>query len=138
VNPLVTLLLAAGQKAVPERAPESSAHELWVWIESNSSVVYPAIAIVIVGLIVAALMASWKSDELNAEQRGQLKMKIMQIMRRRISGVNAQQVAAELQIDVSIAAKLLSELAEEGLVAAAAQSSNAPQQYRIRGSGGMD
>jgi hypothetical protein len=129
--PVLSAILLAGPKG------DSTAHELWLWIEQNSAVVYPAIAIVIVGLIVGALMASWKSDEMNAEQRGQLKMKIMQIMRRRISGVSAQIVAAELQIDISVAAKLLNELAEEGLVAGGQGSGSAPVQYRIRGSGSV-
>ncbi len=103
---------------------------LWEWIERHASFVYPAIAILIVGLIVGALLASWKADDVTAEKRGELKMRIMQIMRRRISGVAADTIAAELQIDLMLAARLLTELDQEGLVSASGQQ---PVQYRLRG-----
>lgn len=120
------LLLAAPRT----RGSEPGPHQLWEWIEAHASFVYPALAILIIGLIVGALLATWKSDDLDAEARGKLKMKIVQLVRRRVSGISAEQVAAEMQIDIMRAARLLGELDEEGLVSS---SGGRPVQYRIRG-----
>lgn len=120
------VVLAAGKNPLPDAA------QLWKWIEDNGSIVYPALALVIIGLIAGALFASWRADELEGERKGELKMKILQVMRRRISGVSVEQIAAELQIDVLVAAKLLSELDEEGVVAATRTAGSTPSQYRLR------
>lgn len=120
------LLLAASSNGPLDVA------RLWRWIESNGTIVYPALALVIIGLIAGALFASWRADELEGERRGELKMKILQVMRRRISGVSAEQIGAELQIDVLLAAKLLNELDQEGAVASARGAGSVPTQYRLR------
>lgn len=117
---------AAPQRSLPEAA------QLWQWIEEHGAIVYPALALIIIGLIAGALFASWRADELEGERKGELKMKILQVMRRRISGVSAEQVAAELQIDVLVSARLLTELDAEGVVAAAPGAGSAPTQYRLR------
>lgn len=117
---------AAPQKSLPEAA------QLWQWIEEHGAIVYPALALIIIGLIAGALFASWRADELEGERKGELKMKILQVMRRRISGVSAEQVAAELQIDVLVAAKLLTELDSEKVVAAAPGAGSSPTLYRMR------
>jgi hypothetical protein len=127
VTPLISSLALL---AAPRGPPDGGPHQLWEWIEAHSSIVYPALAVLIIGLIVGALLASWKSDELNAESRGKLKMEILALIRRRVSGVSAETVAAAVQIDLMLAARLLAELDEEGLVSA---SGRAPIQYRIRG-----
>lgn len=110
-------------------------HSLWEWIEANGRFTYPAVAVVVIGLMVWALLAGFRTDRLNAEQRGALKMRIVQLMRRRVSGVSAEAVSAELQIEILVAARLLSELAEEGLIDASSlrASPGAAIQYRIRG-----
>lgn len=110
-------------------------HSLWEWIEANGSITYPAVAVVVIGLMVWALLAGFRTDRLNAEQRGALKMRIVQLMRRRVSGVSAEAVSAELQIDLLVAARLLAELAEEGLIDASTvrATPGAAIQYRIRG-----
>lgn len=123
---LSSLLLAQTAR----RRFDSGVHAIWEWMEVNATVVYPAIALGIIALIIGALFASWRSDELNAEQRGELKDRMLKLMRRRISGVSAEVVAAEMQIDTLTAGRLLSELVDQGLVSA---SNSSPVHYRIRG-----
>lgn len=122
-----SIVLAAGRNPL-----DDGLAQLWKWMEANGTIVYPAIALIIIGLIAGALFASWRADELAGEQRGELKMRILQVMRRRISGVSAEQVAAELQIETILAAKLLDELEKDGTVSAARGGTLV--QYRIRSS----
>jgi hypothetical protein len=120
--------------AARQQADEVGIHSIWEWIEGHSLVAYPVMALSILLLIGGALVASWRSQAMSAEQKSQLKGKIMAIMRRRVSGVSPEAVAAELQIEVLAAASLLNELAEEGVVATA-QSGSATDaaRYRIKG-----
>jgi hypothetical protein len=123
---MIAVLLAQAAR----RRFDSGVHDIWEWMEANATFVYPAIAIGIIALVLGALLASWRSDELDAEQRGALKDAMLKLMRRRISGVSAESVGAELQIDTVLASTLLAELVEQGL---AAPSGTAPVHYRIRG-----
>lgn len=126
---LATLLLAQAA-----RPADFGAHTLWDWVEAHASIVYPALAIGVIGLIVWALLTGFKAERLNFEQKSRLKTHIIQLMQRRISGVSAEAVAAELQIDLLTAASLLNELAQEGVVDASARAiADAPIHYRIRG-----
>jgi uncharacterized protein (DUF2267 family) len=81
------------------------------------------------------MVSNARAQEVSAEHRGQLKMQIMGIMRRRISGVSADTVAADLHIDLLLAAQLLADLASEGLVAeSVAPDDHTSTRYRLRGS----
>ena len=116
------------------KAEDTGIHTLWEWMEENSLFTYPAIALSIIALIGGALIASWRSQAMSAEQKSVLKGKIMAIMRRRVSGVSPEAIAAELQIDVMTSAKLLSELTEEGVIAAShGGSSTDTARYRLKG-----
>jgi hypothetical protein len=115
-------------------ASEFGIHTLWEWIEQNASIVYPAVALGIIALIIGGLFASWRGEDLDAAQKIELKSKIIQLVRRRVSGVSADMVAAELQLDLHVAAKLLQDLEEEGLVSSTTgRGPSVPVQYRIRG-----
>jgi len=123
--PTASLVTAQARK----RADETGVHDVWDWMEANATIVYPIVALVIVGLILGALFASWRGEELDAEHKAELKEELLALLRRRVSGVSADAAAAELQVDVLIAARLLNELVDAEL-AAATQSQ--PVQYRLR------
>lgn len=106
------LVLAAAHPDDVDRQAAS----LWEWIEAHGTVVYPIIALMVIGLIAGAMISSARANSVTSEQRGLLKMQIMGVMRRRISGVSAEQVSNDLRIDVLLAAKLLAELESEGML----------------------
>jgi hypothetical protein len=132
---MVFALLLAVKSAAPTE-PESGLHVVWEWIEANAAFTYPGIALLVIGLIAAAMISSARADTMTAERRGQIKMQIMGVMRRRVSGVSAEAVAQDLQIDVLLASQLLSDLAAEGLIAEALGGADgAAARYRLRASG---
>ena len=57
---------------------------------------------------------------MTAEQRAELKTRIMGVMRRRASGVSADLVAAELQVDLMVAERMLREMVDEGMLGTSA------------------
>ena len=127
-----SILLAAKARPVDDGF---RIRHIWEWIENNAWFTYPGLALLVIGLIAAALVSSARQEEVSAERRGHLKMLIMGVMRRRVSGVTAETVAADLKIDLILAGKLLAELAQEGVIAASAAAPNetAGARYRLRG-----
>lgn len=124
-------VLAAERAGNPD--PEANASALWEWIENHGTVVYPAIVLLVIGLIASAMVSSARQNEISAERRGQLKMQIMGVMRRRISGISGEHVASDLGIDLMLAVQLLSELSSEGLIAVAGGEEGKDIRYRLKG-----
>jgi hypothetical protein len=113
--------------------PDSGIHLIWEWIEDHAWFTYPAVAVLVIGLIAGAMVSNARAQEVSAEHRGHLKMQIMGVMRRRISGVSAEAVAADLQIDIMLAAQLLADLAAEGLVSESVNpDDHTSTRYRLR------
>src|ERR1700722_16586564 len=102
---LHTLLAAK----VTQPDPEPEYHLVWQWIEEHGWFAYPAFAMLVIGLIAAAMVSSARTEELTAERRGQIKMEMMGVFRRRISGVSAGDMSTEMKIDLMMAATLLAE-----------------------------
>jgi hypothetical protein len=113
--------------------PDGDSAAVWDWIENHGTIVYPAIVLLVIGLIAAAMVSNARQNEISAERRGQLKMQIMGVMRRRISGISGEHVASDLGIDLMLAVQLLSELASEGLIAVAGGEDGKDIRYRLRG-----
>lgn len=124
---LSVALLAAKTRVPKEDEPQI--HLIWEWIEDNAWVTYPAMALLVIGLIAAAMVSSARAQVMSAERRGQLKMQIMGVMRRKVSGVSADSIAADLKIDLMLAATLLSELTKEGMLS----SDDTGARFRLRG-----
>jgi hypothetical protein len=139
-TPAFQVLSAVFFVAVKSRPPpeeETKIHLLWEWIEDNAWVSYPVIALVVIGLIAGAMISTARQQVMSAERRGQLKMQIMGVMRRRVSGVSAEAIAADLKIDLMLAAKLLVELTDEGMLSRSMTTADdAGARYRLRASGG--
>jgi ABC-type phosphate transport system auxiliary subunit len=119
---------------IPRGKPEPGIDSLWEWIERHAIFVVPIVVLLMILLIAGTMTAAWRAEEMTAEQRAALKAKIMGVMRRRASGVSAELVAAELQIDLMVADKMLRQMVDEGLLGISPNlSATDPTRYRIRG-----
>ncbi len=77
------------------------------------------------------MISSVRAEAVSAERRGQLKMEIMGVMRRRLSGISAEHVSKDLKVDIMTAAQLLAEMSEEGLIYPQPEA-NTGLRYRLR------
>jgi len=87
---------------------------------------YVVLAVVVVALVAFAVLATGSADEAGRRRDRQRKQAILVLIRLRVT-LTPEQVAAEHQLDLMHANRLLEELEREGLVAATGRT---PVQYR--------
>ena len=119
-------------EAARPRGADAPPEGIWGVLEANPVPTIGIVALVIGTLIVMAVLNGAKSAELSAAQRSELKQRVMQMVRRRMSGVTAVQVAEELQLEVSASGLLLNELTEDGFLLKSEGTGSAPAHFRLR------
>jgi hypothetical protein len=95
-------------------------------LAEHGTLLYVALAIVVVGLVALTAAATGQADEAGRRRDRQRKQAILTLVRQRAT-LTPEQVAAEQQLDLMHAARLLAELEREGLVTS---SGREPVQYR--------
>jgi hypothetical protein len=107
-------------------------HALWEWVEAHGAIVYPAIAAVVIGLLVFSVLRGWKAVELTAAEKRKLKEDVLRLMRKLPAGVSAETVARELDVDVFHAATVLHEMENDGVIQESTMTSGVTA-YRLKG-----
>ena len=64
-------------------------------LEQNSHIIYPALAILVLVLIVAGILQAWKTQDLDGLQKAELKKEIVVHLRQEIGGAPAEQLARQ-------------------------------------------
>ena len=99
--------------ARPVQEPETDYLEL---LERNSHVVYPALAVLVVALLVVGILEAWRSQDLDGLQKVELKREIILELRRQIGGASAETLARAIGLESFKTVKLLEELQRDGIV----------------------
>ena len=86
------------------------------WLESNSHLVYPALAVLVVVLIVVGILQAWKTDELQGVVKAQAKREIVMQLRREMYGLSAERLKRMTGLEMLKLEKLLQEMQEEGIL----------------------
>ncbi|MFM2153290.1 MAG: hypothetical protein RL199_1725 [Pseudomonadota bacterium] len=105
---------------------QASAGDLTALLAEHGTVLYVALAVLVVGLVALTAAATNQADEAGQRRDRQRKQAILMLVRQRAT-LTPEQVAAEQQLDLMHAARLLVELEREGLVTS---SGREPVQYR--------
>ncbi len=109
---LGSLALALAGRA-PAQEPETDYLEL---LERNSHIVYPALAVLVVLLLVLGILEAWRSQDLDGLQKVELKREIILELRRQIGGASAETLARAIGLESFKTVKLLEELQRDGIV----------------------
>lgn len=102
------------------------------WLENNSHVVYPALAVAVVALIAFGIIGAWRSEDVDGIQKAELKREIIRQLRREVYGLTAVRLATILNVPGGRMLKLLEEMAEEGIVESRTDTSRVTT-WRMRG-----
>lgn len=104
-------LAFAGRAPPPE--PETDYLAL---LERNSHIIYPALAVLVVALLVLGILEAWRSQDLDGLQKVELKREIILELRRQIGGASAETLARAIGLESFKTVKLLEELQRDGIV----------------------
>ena len=117
---LLALALAAAPRGFRPRthkphAPEEedSGRRIWALIEDHGDIVFPVLALIVLGLIFLGIRRGMKSSTAEMQEKQARKDSIVRMMRTKLL-VSPDAVASELNVDRFVASALLDELVKEG------------------------
>ncbi len=107
-----------GEKSPPKyRKPVSALSDSGSeFLENNQRVIYPAIAVLVLLIIAIAVLAAWRSDDLNGVQKAELKREIIRELRREVHGTTADRLAQAVGTRSFRLLKVLEEMQDEGIL----------------------
>ena len=85
-------------------------------LEQNTHIVYPALAILVLVLLVAGILQAWRTQDLDGLQKAELKREVILVLRRETHGVEAELLGKEVGMAVLRLVKILEELQTDGIV----------------------
>ncbi len=103
----------------------------WDFIEQNSRILLPLLALLMVVLLVASVINAWKTPEIAGAEKARLKGEIIRTLRSHIGWMTAQEVAEKLDIETHTAASLMDEMKRDGVLVSGTIESHI--HYRVRG-----
>ena len=104
------------------------------WLERNSHIVYPALAVLVVLLLVLGILEAWRSQDLDGLQKVELKREIILELRRQAGGASAETLAKAIGLESFKTVKLLEELQRDGIVVSHTNTARLTL-WRIKGAG---
>lgn len=115
----------------PHPPADDDAHQIWFWIDDHGDIVYPVVAIVVIGLVALGIRRGMKSNVAQLQQKQEQKDAIVRMMRAKLL-VSAEAVSMDLRIDHFAASALLDELVREGKLVEQ-KSTGGVANYRLKG-----
>ena len=106
-------LLPAEHYVKPDGAANPAYFEL---LEQNTHIIYPALAILVLVLLVAGILQAWRTQDLDGLQKAELKRALILVLRRDTHGAPVEVLAKEVGFASLKLVKLLEELQRDGIV----------------------
>lgn len=104
-----------GQPPPYARPVSATRPRYFEWLESNTQVIYPALAILVISLIALAVISALRTEDMDALQKAELTREIVQQLRREIHGVTVNQLAKTLGVPRLKVGRLLEDLQTQGI-----------------------
>ncbi|MBJ6761071.1 hypothetical protein DRW03_31230 [Corallococcus sp. H22C18031201] len=102
------------------------------FLEQNSHIIYPAIAVLTLVIIAAGILQAWRTQDLDGLQKNQFKKAIVNELRRNISGLPGDVLAKAVGLDRLKTNRLLEQMQQEGMVLSHTNSQRLTV-WRVRG-----
>jgi predicted transcriptional regulator len=85
-------------------------------LERNSHIVYPALAVITLGLVSAGVLQSLRSQKVDGATISRYKQTIVDALRRQPVGLPATALAGELGLDTHKTVRLLEQMQQDGVL----------------------
>ncbi len=101
------------------------------FLAQHKHIIYPVLALLVIVLLIAAVANAWKTPEIAGAEKARLKGEIIRFMRKHIGWATAAEVGKGLEVETQVAATLMQEMKEDGLLVTAMMDSLL--HYRLKG-----
>lgn len=105
-------------------------------LEQNSHIIYPALAILVLVLIVAGILQAWKTQDLDGLQKAELKKEIVVHLRQEVGGAPAEQLARRVGVAPIKLMKVLEEMQKDNILSSHTNTDRLTI-WRLKGVGGV-
>ncbi len=135
-NGAVLLLLAQViPPLIPQKHVGATTPPYIELLEQNSHIIYPALAVLVLVLLVAGILQAWKTQDLDGLQKAELKREIVVHLRQEIGGAPAEQLARQVGITSIKLVRLLEEMQNDGILSSHTNTQRLTI-WRLKGVGG--
>ncbi len=110
---------------------DDPAQQAWYWIDDHGDVLYPIVALVVIGLVVLGVRRGMSTNVAQLQKKQEQKDAIVRMMRQTLL-VSAEAVSTSLRIDHFAASALLDDLVREGKLVEQ-KSVGGVANYRLKG-----
>ncbi len=101
-------------------------------LEENTNILYPAIAVLVVGLIAFGVIAAWRTEDVDVIQKAEMKREIIREMRRQVHGLTVEQLARLTSLPPLKLVRILEEMQEQGITESRTDTSRVTT-WRLKG-----
>ena len=105
-----------GARVGPEQPAASTNNKYFEWLETHTHIVYPAIAILVLGLMAFAILSTWKSTGMDIDTKMKLKKAIVSELRLAMGGLSAEHLGKTIGLSGLKTVKLLEEMQRDGIL----------------------
>lgn len=132
---LLAQLPIPGMDRGPEKPASSVDPNYFELLERNSHIVYPALAVVVLGLITAAILQASKAQDMDGAVKVEFKRLIVDELRRYPAGLETPALAAATGLDRSKLVRLLDQMQQDGVLISHTTTQRQTV-WRVKGVGG--
>lgn len=116
---MLSALLFLAQIQVPEEArPAPAGSPSYIeFLEENSHIIYPVLAVLVLALIVIGVLQAWRAQDLDGLTKAELKQEIIVQLRKQLGGASADALSRAVGLEPFKLVKLLEEMQRDGQLA---------------------
>ncbi len=135
MGPVLLLLAQVIPPLIPQKHVGATPPPYIELLEQNSHIIYPALAVLVLVLLVAGILQAWKTQDLDGLQKAELKREIVVHLRQEIGGAPAEQLARQVGITSIKLVRLLEEMQNDGILSSHTNTQRLTI-WRLKGVGG--
>jgi hypothetical protein len=116
---VLSALLFLAQIPYPDQPkPSAASSPKYIEVlESNSHIIYPVLAVLVLALIVIGILQAWRAHDLDGLTKAELKREIVVELRKQLGGASADALSRAVGLEPFKLVKLLEEMQRDGVVA---------------------
>lgn len=113
---LLAQLPIPGMESGPEKPASSVDPNYFELLERNSHIIYPALAILVLGLVSLAILQASRAQEMDGAVKAEFKKLIIEELRRFPAGLETPMLVESTGLERGKLVRLLSQMEQEGLL----------------------
>ena len=105
-----------GREPSYERPAGSTSPKYIEFLEQNSHILYPLIAVAVLGILVIGILQAWRAQDLDGLAKAEFKREVILELRRNMGGISGEALARAVGLEPFKMAKLLEEMQTDGVL----------------------